>query len=211
VSGIARRWAASYRVRLAFGYLGIVAVFAVAWAWSLFGPLTSTVTQQQEDHLLAVAQAGALVLDETQATPQQFVEELVASTNLRVTIVAADGVVLADNEEDAAGMENHADRPEVMTALSGEPGSDRRVSATQGAERIYVAVPASYGGRTVALRVSGAPDGTCVVGGRSGLRCGRRHQTHGGSYRADRPPVSLGAGDGRRQSSGRCALRERRS
>jgi len=154
VTDAARRWGASYRARLTFGYLAIVAVFAVAWAWTLFGPLEDTVIEQQEDHLLAVAQAGALVLGETTSRPADFAQKLVARTNLRVTVVASDGVVLADNEEDPAEMENHGDRPEVRSALAGEPGIDRRVSETQDTERIYVAVPSSYDGQRVALRVS---------------------------------------------------------
>jgi len=154
VTAAARRWGASYRARLAFGYLAIVAVFAVAWAWSLFGPLEDAVISQQEDHLLAVAQAGALVLGDTSSTPFEVASRLVMHTNLRVTVVASDGSVLADNEEDPSRMENHADRPEVRAALEGETGTDRRFSETQGTERIYVAVPANYDGRRVALRVS---------------------------------------------------------
>ncbi len=150
----AQRLAGSYRARLALAFLLTVAIVAGAWTWSLYGPLTDTVIEQQQDHLLAVAQAGVLVLGETERSAPDALRRLVARTDLRMTIVAADGTVIADSEGDPAAMENHGSRPEVAEALAGAVGFDRRVSDTQGIEQIYVAVPASLQGARVALRVS---------------------------------------------------------
>jgi two-component system phosphate regulon sensor histidine kinase PhoR len=154
MSDFANRWKDSYRVRLAVGYLLIVVLFASAWAWSLFGPLTAAIVDRQQDNLVAVAQAGVLVLSTTDSDAATTIERLVARTNLRMTLVAADGSVLADSEAQADQMENHGDRPEVAAALAGDTGFDRRVSETLGEERIYVAVPAGFGGERAALRVS---------------------------------------------------------
>lgn len=154
MTDLARRWSASYRVRLAVGYLLVVALVAGVWGWSLFGPLTATIVEQQQTTLKAVAQAGALVLAESDAPPQETVDRLVARTDLRMTVVAADGSVLADSEEEPSAMENHRGRPEIAAALDGSIGTDRRISATQDTEQIYVAVPASHRGQNVALRVS---------------------------------------------------------
>lgn len=151
---IARTWAASYRARLAVGYILVVAIFASAWAWSLFGPLSNAIVDQQSDNLQAVAQAGALVLSQTDTSAEETVRRLTARTNLRMTIVASDGTVLADSEESTPTMENHGDRPEIASALGGRIGQDRRVSETQDVEQVYVAVPASFDGNNVALRVS---------------------------------------------------------
>lgn len=154
MTGEAHRWADSYRARLTIGYVVVVALIASAWAWSLFGPLNNAVVSQQSDNLKAVAQAGALVLGQTDTTAAQAALQLTAKTNLRMTVIASDGSVLADSTEPPVAMENHGDRPEVAQALRGQVGVDRRMSATQGTEQIYVAVPASFEGRTVALRVS---------------------------------------------------------
>lgn len=162
-----KNWFASYRVRLAVGYLLVVALFATAWGWSLFGPLTSTIVEQQQTTLRAVAQAGALVLDATDADAQDIVDRLVARTNLRMTIVAADGDVLADSEQDPATMANHSSRPEIAAALRGDIGTDRRTSTTQGTEQIYVAVPASFEGELVALRVSESLERINAIAARS--------------------------------------------
>ena len=60
---------------------------------------------------------------------------------VRFTLVAHDGRVLADSEADPATMENHADRPEVAQALAGHEGRARRQSATLRQQEVYVAIP----------------------------------------------------------------------
>lgn len=150
----ARRWTSPYRLRLTVGFVLVVALFSGAWAWSLYGPLTDAVIEQQQGHLQGVAQAGVLVLSQTDGPLQRSVGRLVADTNLRMTVIAADGAVLADSEENPTSMGNHADRPEVIEALAGRVGKDTRLSTTQRVEQMYVAVPATYAGEPVALRVS---------------------------------------------------------
>lgn len=144
----------SFRTRLFVGYVLIAAVFSLAWGWSLYAPLTEAAMRQQTRNLTAVARAGALVSATSNATASRIATELVANTDLRLTIVAADGRVLADSQSDPKTMENHANRPEIAAALTGRLGSDKRVSRTQGIEELYVALPATVGGKPVALRVS---------------------------------------------------------
>ena len=59
----------------------------------------------------------------------------------RVTIIAADGVVIGESNRDSDTMENHLNRPEVRDALAGGSGSATRFSATLGQEMMYGAVP----------------------------------------------------------------------
>jgi two-component system phosphate regulon sensor histidine kinase PhoR len=63
------------------------------------------------------------------------------AAGVRVTIVAMDGVVIGESDEDRHVMENHATRPEVAPALQGGEGSSIRHSATIGRDLLYVAVP----------------------------------------------------------------------
>jgi two-component system phosphate regulon sensor histidine kinase PhoR len=132
----------------------VAVVIAGAWAWSLYTPLTQAALRQQTRNLTAVAQAASLVAAESTASPAQIARRLVARTDLRLTIVAGDGTVLADSAEKPSAMANHASRPEIAAALEGKVGTSRRVSATRGDEELYVAVPANLDGQRVALRVS---------------------------------------------------------
>lgn len=144
----------SLRVRLILGYAIGVLLLAGVWAWSLYGPLTQAAFDQQHSHLEAIARVSALALSQSAVPVAQEVRALVADTKLRVTVVAADGTVIADSAQDPATMENHATRPEIAAALRGVPGSDTRVSSTQGIEQMYVALPATLGSSRIAVRVS---------------------------------------------------------
>jgi two-component system phosphate regulon sensor histidine kinase PhoR len=74
-------------------------------------------------------------------TLQRLVTDLDALTHARVTLIAPDGAVVADSREDPAAMENHADRPERLQALSQGRGSALRFSHTLKIDMLYVAVP----------------------------------------------------------------------
>lgn len=69
----------------------------------------------------------------------------------RVTIVALDGAVLGDSEDDPARMDNHADRPEVRQALATGDGRSTRASGTIGSEFLYAAAPIERDGRVVGV------------------------------------------------------------
>lgn len=148
------RIADSYRARLIIGYVLVGAVFAAAWLWSLYGPLTRAVIEQQQRNLGAVAQSAALYAAETTESPQVVAKRIVEKTDVRLTIVSADGAVLADSANSPATMDNHAGRPEVAAALEGRVGTARRVSKNDGVEELYVAVPAQLDGARVAVRAA---------------------------------------------------------
>ncbi len=80
-------------------------------------------------------------------------------SHFRVTVVAADGLVLGDSEADPNQMENHrrSDREEVIVALAGRPGEQRRHSSTLGVTFRYVAQPIVYKGAVVAAVRLAAP------------------------------------------------------
>jgi two-component system phosphate regulon sensor histidine kinase PhoR len=67
------------------------------------------------------------------------------STGTRITVVARDGTVLGDSQEDPSRMENHANRPEIRNALAGGRGTSIRYSHTLEQEMMYVAVPLGQG------------------------------------------------------------------
>ncbi len=67
-------------------------------------------------------------------------DRVAGETGIRFTHIAPDGAVLVDTERDPASMDNHGDRPEVIQARAGGPGSSVRRSATLGIEMMYVAI-----------------------------------------------------------------------
>lgn len=74
------------------------------------------------------------------AAQQNFLGEAGRRTDTRYTLIAPDGRVLADSLEDPARMENHAARPEVLAARSGQfPARATRFSATRLETLLYTA------------------------------------------------------------------------
>jgi two-component system, OmpR family, phosphate regulon sensor histidine kinase PhoR len=75
-----------------------------------------------------------------------------AATGARVTVIAADGQVLADSQSDPHTMENHAGRPEVRDALARGQGQSTRYSVTIKRDLHYYAVKHNVAGSAIVLR-----------------------------------------------------------
>jgi len=78
---------------------------------------------------------------------------LFRDASMRLTVIAADGLVLGDSRADPATMENHKteDRVEVLAALEGRSGRHVRTSETTGVEYRYFAEPIDRDGRVVGV------------------------------------------------------------
>ncbi len=63
-----------------------------------------------------------------------------AVSELRITLIGADGTVLYDNDADIGSMDNHATRPEVEEAFSDGEGETVRRSDTMNVNTFYYAV-----------------------------------------------------------------------
>lgn len=61
-------------------------------------------------------------------------------TGARVTLIALDGVVIGESDEDRIQMNNHIDRPEIVQAFQTGQGSSIRFSHTVGYDMLYTAV-----------------------------------------------------------------------
>ncbi len=76
-----------------------------------------------------------------------------AASGARVTVIAADGRVLADSQADSQTMENHANRPEVLEAMAKGEGRSTRHSVTVNRDLLYYAVRQNAsGGPSAVLR-----------------------------------------------------------
>jgi two-component system phosphate regulon sensor histidine kinase PhoR len=73
------------------------------------------------------------------------ITRMARQTGVRLTVIDPRGVVLADSDQDPSQMENHAQRPEVASALGGYTGVAQRFSSTIKRQLVYVAVPIQQG------------------------------------------------------------------
>lgn len=79
-------------------------------------------------------------LAETEAL-RTFCKALGAGPEFRLTIINADGTVLADSSADPSQLENHATRPEVRAALDGKEEGIVRFSHSLDKQLVYYAIP----------------------------------------------------------------------
>ena len=66
--------------------------------------------------------------------------EALVLSDMRLTVVAPDGTVLYDDDQDTVSLPNHADREEISEALISGIGESRRFSDTLGQETYYYAI-----------------------------------------------------------------------
>lgn len=95
-------------------------------------------------------------LSSTSRTPAPALREWLtrmASSGVRVTVITANGLVLADSQSDPQTMENHAARPEIREALANGDGLSVRHSVTINRDLLYYAARFSTpSGTPVVLR-----------------------------------------------------------
>ncbi|MCG8460996.1 MAG: ATP-binding protein, partial [Holophagales bacterium] len=72
---------------------------------------------------------------------QAQVEEIGHEIGVRITIIGQGGAVFADSKHDPSRMENHADRPEVLSSWENGSGKAERFSKTLGYHQRYLALP----------------------------------------------------------------------
>ena len=97
--------------------------------------------QLERQRLLTAARILARVApaDPSMAALQPWAEEFGRQTGFRITVIAADGRVLADNQGNPAAMDNHSGRPEVQEARRTGTGVSVRFSHTLKKNELYLA------------------------------------------------------------------------
>jgi two-component system, OmpR family, phosphate regulon sensor histidine kinase PhoR len=129
-------------LKLLAAFAAVIAVATLTLDIAIRSTWENSLRSNLQYSLLQQTQTFALLLQNDRTdSAQQIAMEEARITQTRATVIAHDGKVLADSEADPETMENHAGRPEVVTALSGKPGAATRLSRTVGVEFLYVAVP----------------------------------------------------------------------
>ena len=141
--------------RLLLGALLVVGFLAVFIVTVVDRQLRDQLTRDASGFLESEARlVGDLWLRDS-SSADSLANRVGAVLGRRVTIIAPDGMVIGDSNFDGeglAGLQNHANRPEVADALAGRMGFSRRQSLSTGDEELYVAVPvASRGVARVSL------------------------------------------------------------
>ncbi|HEX4961324.1 MAG TPA: ATP-binding protein [Thermoanaerobaculia bacterium] len=132
---------------------------ASAFLWFLLpGLFERTASVQLFDTLRILTPIVQRQVSDSRTDPRLWVRQLAADSGLRMTLIRADGVVVADSSvppERVGQMENHRHRPEVEEALARGSGMSVRKSATTGDTYVYAAQTlAGSRGEALVLRLA---------------------------------------------------------
>ncbi len=132
-------------------FIACIAVFLMSFGLMLW-VMYDLQSRRSASELADMASYLSAAVDENGWT---FLEHTEQETEHRITIVAADGTVLFDNRMAVSEMENHADREEIMEALTDGSGRSERYSHSMQEKTVNYAVLLEDGS---VLRVSAAED-----------------------------------------------------
>ncbi|MBA3007321.1 MAG: HAMP domain-containing protein [Proteobacteria bacterium] len=107
-------------------------------------------------HLVAGTVLGFLGHDD-RAGLEDFCRQAGKASATRLTVIALDGKVLADSDEDPLRMENHNDRPEIIGAFAGKIVPSLRFSQTLQQNLMYVAIPLHNEGKRIGVLRTAIP------------------------------------------------------
>ena len=132
--------------KLYLAYALLIVIFTGVVGFLIGHQIEEDSLQEVEKALLARASlleeiALPLLQGSRASDLQPRVRSLGHRIGTRLTVIRADGVVLADSDEDPAKMDNHGNRPEILAALSHGKGTARRHSDTLGTDMMYLALP----------------------------------------------------------------------
>ncbi len=143
------RWGIRARLTLSFLVLIVVAMTLLGSyiLWYFYQHNIDILTA----NLLTNARITEQLLEEKMSGPHEkarldtLIKDASIKTDLRITVIDTTGVVIADSWENPVVMENHLERPEVASALTGQNGHAIRYSSTVDQNMLYVTVPTRSG------------------------------------------------------------------
>lgn len=147
----------SIRLRIAATYVLLIVAMMAGLAYYISNAVRDITIANLEPHLERVA---ALVVEAAKpvlsdggdvSSIDSLAKKYGGLSGLRVTIIAPDGSVLGESEDDISRMDNHLNRTEVSTALSSGEGTAIRTSRTTGISTFYKTLLVKAGNKTLGV------------------------------------------------------------
>jgi two-component system phosphate regulon sensor histidine kinase PhoR len=140
-------------LKLIAGVLGLLLIALGTVDYFATNVAEESYIQNLTEQIAGKCRMLALSMPTHESVDADLSHRMAAAAGGRVTVIRADGKVLVDSEANAAQMENHRTRPEIMRAFASGVGSDRRQSATVGVRFLYVAVRVADGATVIRIAV----------------------------------------------------------
>jgi len=149
--------------RLLVAMVGLVGVVLIAHDV----PLSLHLSQIERDRLTTAIERDAFTIGgkisptlplgdpERQSAIDAVLAEYLQTKSGTIVVVDSNGYLLSSTDTSVALGTDYAGRPEIATALLGDPSSGTRLSSTLGGDLVYVAVPVLSGAKVLgAVRIT---------------------------------------------------------
>lgn len=143
-----------WQIFLSFLIILIAAIFSITWysANQARGLYLEKVHQNlREEAFLIAPEIKAALAERNYHSLNTSINKRLEFSDTRLTIILADGRVVADSRQNPEMMDNHSSRPEVDQARREGLGMGIRFSKTVKQKLMYVAVPLYENGRLIAF------------------------------------------------------------
>lgn len=148
----------SFRWKLFLSYLVLCLVLVVGLFAAVDRLLVKRLVDERKESLFnQVYLARMLTEQHPSETYQNILKTIGVGVNARVTLIAADGKVLAESgmpDESISSVDNHADRVEVRSAMLEGSGWSVRYSNTVQMPMLYVALRCTINGAPAVIRLA---------------------------------------------------------
>ena len=129
----------SYLLRLIVPFaVMIVCVVALSGYLIYYSGQQAVLAQQAEDLQRITGLVGPQVLPLVDQR-REYLNKLAGELDIRLTVISGDGTVQLDTSFDAAKMDNHNNRPEIIGARTNGTGESFRTSVSAGEAYVYAA------------------------------------------------------------------------
>lgn len=140
-----------FKITLTFSILTFIIFFIISLISinTLKSNYFKTIKSEMEKHAKTIS---LLVADSFyNQNIDSLAKILEEKSNVRITFISPEGIVLGDSKENPSNMENHSTRIEVIAALHGKTGVSMRYSKTLKTNMFYVAVPVYKEGKIIGV------------------------------------------------------------
>ncbi|MBI89308.1 MAG: hypothetical protein CMG60_04400 [Candidatus Marinimicrobia bacterium] len=145
-------------LQLFYTFMPMMVIGIVALIFFINSAIRDFYYLQTKDELLDRASLVSIILEQTTLNSttavQKLIKKLGMESNMRITLIDSNGLVIGDSEQEPINMDNHSSRPEVVEAKKDYVGSSQRFSKTLQENMMYLAIIHDHDKKSLIVRVS---------------------------------------------------------
>ncbi|MCX6152848.1 MAG: ATP-binding protein [Candidatus Kapabacteria bacterium] len=142
--------------KIFLGFLSVILIFTLTILYFSYQIIKESYQNNLKQNLINInhtlePELMPYLIDNNTHELDSLVKFLGNNLKARITLINLAGVVLADSKANPMNMENHADRPEIISALTNQEASSVRHSFTVNKDMLYVAIPIKSDGKLLGV------------------------------------------------------------